>query len=234
MRFSRLSILAAFAAFMMVVPGAQAAGSVADQADEAEITALDLDKAGNYDAAIAKHREAIKLLEPIAKYAKKVGTFKENFCITLLSAASVKFNAKDQAGATALLEEALTLDPAGKFAVTRKVKESLGTVKAGSLNTDGVNLLKAGNAAGAAEKFKQVLNLDPNYTAAKINLDVAETQIALAAGDPATAVAKMQDAVALDPSRQFLKDELAKAQAAADLKAADDAKKAAEDAKKKK
>jgi tetratricopeptide (TPR) repeat protein len=233
MRFSRLGISAVFAAFMMVLPGAQAQ-SVADQADEAEITAMDLEKAGNLDGAVAKHREAIKLLEPIAKYAKKVATFKENFEITLLNAANAKFNAKDQAGAVALLEEALALDPAGKYAVTKKVKESLGAVKSTTLNQDGVNLLKAGNAAGAVEKFKEVLNLDPNNKAARINCDVAEAQVAVAAGDPATAVAKMQDAVSLDPSRQFLQDELAKVKAAADAKAAEDAKKAAEEAKKKK
>lgn len=231
MRFSHLSVLAVFAAFIMVVPGAQAAASVADQADEAEITALDLEKAGNLDGAIAKHREAIKLIEPIAKYAKKTATFKENFELTLLNAATAKFNAKDEAGATAFLEEALAQDPASKFGVTKKVKESLAAVKVGKLNQDGVNLLKAGNAAGAAEKFKEVLNLSPDNKAAKINLDVAESLVALAAGDPATAVAKLQDAVSLDPSRQFLKDELAKAQGLADAKAADDAKKAAAEKK---
>ena len=234
MRFSRLSVVAVFAAFIAVMPGAQAAESVGDQADELEITALDLEKAGNLDGALAKHREAIKLIEPVAKYAKKAATFKENFEITLLNAANAKFNAKDEAGATVLLEEALAQDPAGKFAVTKKVKESLAAVKTTKLNQDGVALLKAGNNAGAVEKFKEVLNLDPNNKAAKINCDVAETQVALAAGDPATAVAKMQDAVNLDPSRQFLKDELAKAQAAADAKAAEDAKKAAEEAKQKK
>jgi tetratricopeptide (TPR) repeat protein len=232
MRFSRLGISAVFAAFMMVLPGAQAQ-SVADQADEAEITAMDLEKAGNLDGAVAKHREAIKLIEPIAKYAKKVATFKENFAITLLSAANAKFNAKDQAGAVALLEEAAALDPAGKYAVTKKVKESLAAVKSTAINQEGVNLLKAGNAAGAVEKFKQVLDLDPNNKAARINCDVAEAQVALSAGDPATAVAKMQDAVNLDPSRQFLQDELTKVKAAADAKAAEDAKKAAEEAKKK-
>ena len=234
MRFSRLGILAVFAAFIMVVPGAQAAESVGDQADEAEITALDLEKAGNLDGAVVKHREAIKLIDGVAKYAKKTATFKENFAMTLLSAANAKFNAKDQAAATALLEEALAQDPAGKYAVTKKVKESLAAVKSTKINQDGVNLLKTGDAAGAAAKFKEVLDLDPTNKAAKINLDVAEAQVAMAAGDPATAVAKMQDAVSLDPSRQFLKDELAKLQQAADAKAADDAKKAAEDAKKKK
>lgn len=233
MRFSRLGILVAFAAFMMVLPGAQAQ-SVADKADEAEITAMDLEKAGNLDGAVAKHREAIKLIEPIAKYAKKVASFKENFQITLLSAANAKFNANDQAGATALLEEALALDPAGKNALTKKVKESLAAVKSTSLNQQGVDLLKAGNAAGAVEKFKQVLDLDPNNKAAKINCDVAEAQVAVAAGDPATALVKMQDAVNLDPSRQFLQDGLAKVKAAAEAKAAADAKKAEEEAKKQK
>lgn len=234
MRFSRLSVLAIFAAFITVMPGAQAAESVGDQADELEITALDLEKAGNLDGAIAKHREAITLIEPVAKYAKKTATFKENFEITLLNAATAKFNAKDEAGATAFLEEALAQDPASRFGVTKKVKESLAAVKTGKLNSEGVALLKAGNATGAVEKFKEVLNLDPNNKAARINCDVAESVVALAAGDPATAVAKLQDAVSLDSSRQFLKDELAKAQAAVDAKAAEDAKKAAEDAKTKK
>lgn len=233
MRFSRWSLVAVFAAFALLAPRALA-DSVGDQADEAEITALDLEKAGNIDGALAKHREAIKLIEPVAKYAKKLATFKENFEITLLNAAGAKFNVKDQAGATALLEEALAQDPAGKFAVTKKAKDSLGAVKSASLNQDGVNLLKAGNAAGAVEKFKQVLDLDPTNKAAKINCDVAEAQVAIAAGDPATAVVKMQDAVTLDPTRQFLQDELVKVKAAADAKAADDAKKAAEEAKKKK
>ncbi len=234
MRFSHFSVLAVFSAFIMVVPGAQAAASVADQADEAEITALDLEKAGNLDGAIAKHREAIKLIEPIAKYAKKTATFKENFEITLLNAATAKFNAKDEAGAAAYLEEAVAQDPAGKLAVTQKAKDSLAAVKGGQLNNEGVALLKAGNGAGAVEKFKAVLTLDPSNKAAKINYDVAEAQVALAAGDPVTAAAKLQEALSIDPSRQFLKDELAKVQAAADAKAAEDAKKAAEEAKKKK
>jgi tetratricopeptide (TPR) repeat protein len=233
MLFSRLGISVAFAAFMMVLPGAQAQ-SVADKADEAEITAMDLEKAGNLDGAVAKHREAIKLLEPIAKYAKKVATFKENFEITLLNAANAKFNAKDQAGAAALLEEALALDPAGKNALTKKVKESLAAVKSTSLNQEGVDLLKAGNAAAAVEKFKQVLDLDPTNKAARVNCDVAEAQVALAAGDPATALVKMQDAVNLEPSRQFLQDGLAKIKEAAEAKAAADAKKAEEEAKKQK
>jgi len=228
MRLSRLSILAAFAAFVMFLPGAQAAESVGDQADMAEIDAMDLEKAGNFDAAIAKHREAIKLVEPIAKYAKKTAIFKENFALTLANAANVKFNAKDEAGATALLEEALALDPAGRFKVTKTVRESLAAVKTVKLNGDGVALVKAGDYAGAAAKFQAVLALDPNNKAAKINLDIAEAQIAIAAGDPATAVTKLQEAVTLDPARQFLKDELAKAQGLADTKAAKDA----EDAKK--
>ena len=228
MRLSRLSILAVFATFVMLLPGAQAAESVGDQADMAEIDAMDLEKAGNYDGAIAKHREAIKLVEPIAKYAKKTAIFKENFAITLVNAATNKYNAKDEAGSTALLEEALALDPAGRFKVTKTVRESLAAVKTVKLNSDGIALLKTGDYAGGAAKFKAVLALDPNNKASKINLDVAEAQIAMVAGDPATAVAKLQDAVALDPTRQFLKDELAKAQVAADAKAA----KAAEDTKK--
>jgi len=226
MRLSRLSILAAFAAFVMFLPGAQAAESVGDQADMAEIDAMDLEKAGNFDAAIAKHREAIKLVEPIAKYAKKTTIFKENFAVTLANAANAKFNAKDEAGATALLEEALALDPAGKFKVTKTVKESLAAVKVVKLNGDGVALVKTGDYAGAAAKFQAVLALDPNNKAAKINLDIAEAQIAMVAGDAATAVTKLQDAVTLDPTRQFLKDELTKAQAAADAKAAKDAEEA--------
>jgi tetratricopeptide (TPR) repeat protein len=228
MRLWRLSVVAAFAAFVMLVPGAQAAASISDQADMAEIDAMDLEKAGNFDAAVAKHREAIALIEPIAKYAKKTATFKENFALTLLSAANAKFNTKDEAGATALLEEALALDPAGKFKITKTVKESLAAVKATKLNNDGIALMKTGDFAGAAAKFKEVLALDANSKGARVNLDVAESQIALIAGDPVTAIAKLQDAVALEPSRQFLKDELAKAQTAADAKAAKDA----EDAKK--
>jgi len=223
-----LSILVVFAMFVMLLPGAQAAESVGDQADMAEIDAMDLEKAGNYDAAIAKHREAIKLVEPIAKYAKKTTIFKENFAVALANAANAKYNAKDEAGATALLEEALSLDPAGRFQVTKKVRESLAAVKTVKLNSDGIAMMKTGDYAGAAAKFQSVLALDPNNKAAKINLDVAEGQVAILAGDPATAVTKLQDAVALDPTRQFLKDELAKAQAAADAKAAKDA----EDAKK--
>jgi len=233
MRLSRLSILAVFATFVMLLPGAQAAESVGDQADMAEIDAMDLEKAGNYDGAIAKHREAIKLVEPIAKYAKKTAIFKENFAITLVNAATAKYNAKDEAGSTALLEEALALDPAGRFKVTKTVKESLAAVKTVKLNSDGIALMKTGDYAGAAAKFAAVLALDPNNKASKINLDVAEAQIAMAAGDPATAVAKLQDAVTRDPTRQFVKDELAKAQGQVDAKAAEDAKKAADEAKKK-
>jgi tetratricopeptide (TPR) repeat protein len=232
MRLSRLSILAVFATFVMLLPGAQAAESVGDQADMAEIAAMDLEKAGNYDGAIAKHREAIKLVEAIPKYAKKAAIFRENFAITLNNAANAKYNAKDEAGSTALLEEALALDPAGKFKVTKTVKESLAAVKTVKLNSDGIALMKTGDYAGGAAKFQAVLALDPNNKAAKINLDVAEAQIAIAAGDPVAAVAKLQDAITLDPTRQFLKDELAKAQGLADAKAAADAKKAADAAKK--
>ena len=71
MRLSRLAVLAVFATFAMLLPGAQAAESVGDQADMAEIDAMDLEKAGNYDGAIAKHRDALKLIESIPKYAKK-------------------------------------------------------------------------------------------------------------------------------------------------------------------
>lgn len=230
MRLSRLSILAVFAAFVMIMPGAQAAESVGDQADMAEIDAMDLEKAGNLDAAIAKHREAIKLIDTVPKYAKKVATFKENFAMTLLSAANAKFNVKDTVGAQALLEEALALDPAGKFAITKRVKESLGAVKGTKLNQDGVALIKAGDYTGAVAKFDEVLALDPENKSARINKDIAEAQIAIAAGNPADAVVKLQHALSLDGSLQFVRDQMTKAQADADAKAA----KEAEEAKKKK
>lgn len=230
MRLSRLSILAVFAAFVMIMPGAQAAESVGDQADMAEIDAMDLEKVGNLDAAVVKHREAIKLIDAVPKYAKKVATFKENFALTLLSAANAKFNVKDTVAAQALLEEALALDPAGKFAITKRIKESLGAVKGTKLNQDGVALIKAGDYAGAVAKFDEVLSLDPVNKSARINKDIAEAQIALAAGNPAEAVTKLQDALSLDGSLQFVRDQMTRAQAEADAKAA----KEAEEAKKKK
>lgn len=226
MRFSRLGFLALFAAVVMAMPGVKAAESVGDQADELEIAAMDLERAGNLDGAIAKHRAAIALIEPITRYAAKVRTFKENFANTLLNAANARYNAHDETGATALLEEALALDPAGRFPVTRRVRESLAVLKSGKLNQEGVNFMHAGNYAAAAAKFREVLALDSTNHAARINLDVAEAEIALTAGDPATAVTKLQDALTLDPDRQFLKDELAKAQQAAAAKAAEDARRA--------
>jgi tetratricopeptide (TPR) repeat protein len=226
MRFSRLGFLAMFAAFMAMMPGVQAAESVGDQADELEITAMDLERAGNLDGAIAKHRAAIALIEPVARYAAKVRTFKENFANTLLNAATGRYNAHDEAGSTALLEEALALDPAGRSAVTRRVRESLAVVKSGKLNQEGVALMHTGNYQAAAAKFREVLTLDATNRAARINLDVAESELAMAAGDPATAVTKLQDALTLDPDRQLLKDQLVKAQTAAATKAAEEASRA--------
>ncbi len=214
MRFIRLGIVALCAALISTVPVVLApaahAASVKDQADELEIAALDLEAKGDLDGAIAKHREALKLV-PNNK------AFKENAASTLYKAALLKHDAKDDAGAIAYLEEAVGLVPTFKPA-----KESLATLKSGSINTEGIALLKAGNYQGAAEKFKAVLDLDPGNKAAKINLDVAESQIAMTAGDPATAVAKLTDAVSLDQTHQFLKDKLAEAQKALDAKKADE------------
>lgn len=216
MRFIRLAATALTAALICAAPAVLAptahAASVKDQADVLEISALDLEAKGDLDGAIAKHREALKLVP-------NNRAFKENAASTLYKAAVAKHNAKDDKTAIAYLEEALTLVPNFKPA-----KESLAVLKSGTLNTEGVALLKAGNFQAAAEKFKAVLDLDSDNKAAKINLDVAESQIAMAAGDPATAVAKLTEAVALDPNHQFLKDKLAEAQTALDAKKAEEEK----------
>jgi tetratricopeptide (TPR) repeat protein len=216
MRFIRLGIMAVCAALIVAAPIAFApaaqAASVKDQADDLEISALDLDAKGDLEGAILKHREALKLVP-------NNRAFKENAAGTLYKAAIAKHNAKDDTGAIAYLEEALSLVPNFKPA-----KESLSALKSGTINQEGLALLKAANYAGAAEKFKAVLALDPDNKAAKVNLDVAESQMALSAGDPATAVAKLTDAVALEPNHQFLKDKLAEAQKALDAKKAEEEK----------
>lgn len=212
MRVLRLFFVVACALFIATAPGAIRAASVQDQADELEIAALDLEAKGDLDGAIAKHREALALV-PRNK------AFKENAAATLYKAAIAKHDAKDDAAAIAYLEEALSLVPSFKPA-----QQSLAALKTNKLNADGVALVKAGNFQGAVEKFNAVLAVDPDNTAAKINRDVAESQIAMAAGDPETAVAKLTEAVSLDPTRQFLKDKLAEAQAALDAKKAEEEK----------
>lgn len=214
MRFSHLRLLAVVAAFLVAAPGAFSdawAASPHEMGDEAEIAALDLEAQGKLDEAIAKHREAITLV-PNSK------AFKENAARTLNAAAVTKHDAKDDKTAIAYLEEALTFVPNFKQA-----KDNLALIKSGSLNLEGVGMLKAGDYTGAVTKFTEVLVLQPDNKAAKINLDVAQAQLLLK-DDPASAVTKLQDAVALDPSRQFLKDKLAEAQTAADAKAAAEAK----------
>jgi len=211
MRFANLSFLAAFAALLLAVPGAQAA-SAHEQAEAAEIAALDLEAQGNLEAAIVKHHEALQLL-PNNK------AFKENAARTLNAAAIAKHDAKDDATAIAYLEEALSLVPAFKQA-----RQNLASLKTGKLNQEGVTLLKNGDFAGSVAKFNEALALDPDNKPARINLDVAQSQLLLKEGDAAGAVAKLREAVALEPDRQFLKDKLAEAQASADAKAAEDAK----------
>lgn len=183
MRLIKLSILAVAAALLVAAPYAMAA-SPHDQADEAEIAALDLDAAGKFDDALVKHRLALQLW-PNNK------AFKENFVSTLYKAALAKHDAKDDTTAVALLEEAVTAAPTFKPA-----QDSLAALKTGKLNQDGIALMKAGNYAGAAAKFTEILKLDPSNKAVKINLDVAEAQL-LIKDDPAGAVAKLQDAVSL-------------------------------------
>lgn len=208
----RFCITTAFAALLLWAPAAQAA-SVHEQADQAEIAALDLEAKGDLENAILKHREAIKLY-PASK------AFKENLAKTLNTVAIAKHDAKDDVTAIAYLEEAVALVPA-----FTQAKDNLAAIKTNKLNLEGIALLKAGNFEAAVAKFNEILAVAPNNTSVKINRDVAEAQIAMTAGDPATAVAKLQEASALDPSKQFLKDRLAEAQAAADAKAAQEAKK---------
>ncbi len=218
MRFYRLrswgGILALVAAFMVTglgVEGRASAASPHEIGDQAEIAALDLEAQGKLDDAIAKHREAIKLV-PNSK------AFKENAARTLNAAAIAKHDANDDKTAIAYLEEALVLVPNFKQA-----KENLALIKVVSLNTEGVKLLKSGDFTNAAAKFTEVLSLQADNKAAKINMDVAQAQL-LFKDDPAGAALKLQDAVTLDPTRQFLKDRLAEAQTAADAKAAAEAK----------
>jgi tetratricopeptide (TPR) repeat protein len=211
MRFTHLSFLAVCGALVLAAPGALAA-SAHEQAEEAEIAALDLEAQGNLEAAIVKHHEALQLV-PNNK------AFKENAARTLNAAAIAKHDAKDDAAAIAYLEEALSLVPTFKQA-----RQNLASLKTGKLNQEGVTLLKNGDFAGSAAKFSEVLALDPDNKPAKINLDVAQSQLLLKDGDAAGAVARLQEAVSLEPGRQFLKDKLAEAQAVADAKAAEDAK----------
>jgi tetratricopeptide (TPR) repeat protein len=208
----RFGIVAAVAAFVLCLPGAQAA-SAQDQADELEITALDLEAKGDLDGAILKHRDAVKLVP-------KNKAFKENFAKTLNAAAIAKHEAKDDVTAIAYLQEALAVTPNFKQA-----QDNLFTLKTGKINAEGAALFKNGDFAGAVAKFNEVLAISPDYKPARINRDAAEAQIAIAAGDPATAVAKLTEATTLDPTSAFLKGKLADAQTAADAKAAEEAKK---------
>jgi tetratricopeptide (TPR) repeat protein len=208
----RFGIVAAVAALILCLPGAQAA-SAQDQADELEITALDLEAKGDLDGAILKHREAVKLVP-------KNKAFKENFAKTLNTAAIAKHDAKDDVTAIAYLEEAMAVMPTFKQA-----QENLATLKTGKINAEGAALFKAGDFAGAVAKFNEVLAIAPDNKPARINRDAAEAQIAMIAGDPATAVAKLTEATTLEPANAFLKGKLADAQAALDAKTAEEAKK---------
>ena len=168
MRVSRLTILALVAAFVVAGPSVQNsawAASPHEMGDEAEIAALDLEAQGKLDDAIVKHREALKLV-PNSK------AFKENAARTLNSAAIAKHDANDDKTAVAYLEEALVLVPNFKQA-----KENLALIKVVSLNMEGVKLLKSGDFPNAAAKFTEVLALQADNKAAKINLDVAQAQI---------------------------------------------------------
>lgn len=212
MQHWRFGIVAVVAALILCLPGAQAA-SAQDQADELEITALDLEAKGDIEGAIPKHREAVKLVP-------KNKAFKENFAKTLNTAAIAKHEAKDDVTAIAYLEEALSVMPSFKQA-----QDNLFTLKTSKINAEGTALFKNGDFAGAVVKFNEVLAISPDYKPARINRDAAEAQIAMAAGDPATAVAKLTEATTLDPTSAFLKGKLADAQTAADTKAAEEAKK---------
>jgi tetratricopeptide (TPR) repeat protein len=211
MRFSRLSIMAVFAAFVLAVPGAHA--SAQSQAEDAELAAFDLEAQGNLDAAIAKHREALALTPNNKPY-------KENFARTLNAAGIAKYQAKDFPAAIAYFEEAI-----GLFPNFQTAKDNLFTVKGERLNTEGMTLFKNGDFTGALAKFNEVLALNANYKPARINKDATEAQLAMTAGDPATAVIKLREAVSLNPDSAFLKGKLAEAEAAAAAKAAEDAEK---------
>ena len=215
MRLSRLrNFIPLFAAAFLLGAPAVHAASISDQADEAELAALDLEAQGNLEAAIAKHREALAL-------TPRNKAFKENFARTLNAAGVAKYQAKDFPAAMAYFEEAVQLVPNFKMA-----KENLFKVKGEKLNREGMELFKNGNFQEAIAKFNEVLDLNPDYKPARINKDAAEAQIALGAGDPATAVAKLTEAVSLDPDSAFLKGKLADAQTA--LAAAEKAKEEAE------
>ncbi len=208
----RFGIMAAVAAFMLCMPGIQAA-SIQDQADDLEIAALDLEAKGDLDTALTKYRDASKLVP-------KNKAFKENLANCLNKAAIAKHDAKDDTTAIAYLEEAVALLPNFKAA-----KDNLIALKGSKLNQEGIALMKIPNFEGAVAKFNEVLALDPDNKPVKINRDIAESQILLKNGDPAGAVAKLQEAQTLNPNLQITKDKLAEAQAAADAKAAEYAKK---------
>lgn len=203
MRYLGLCMIVCGAALAL---GAYPAGakSAIDQATDLEIEAMDLQQAGNLDAAIAKHREAVQVCPQGNPQCKQ---YKQNFAEALNSAGAAKYSAKDYNAAIADFHEALANVP--NFS---NAKQNLAIAEGEKLNNEGMVLFKNSDFAGALEKFKAALAAEPGYKNALVNRDAAEAEIAINAGDFATAVAKLQEAVSVG-STPFLQDKLAKAQA---------------------
>ena len=189
-----------FAAAIVLLAPPTRASSAFDQATELEIDAMDLQQKGDLDGAVAKHRQAVQIY-PQSK------AFKQNLAQALNDCGVAKYQAKDNAAAIALFQEALANVP--NF---ERAKTNLAMVQGDLLNAEGMVLFKKGDFAGAAEKFRQALAAQPGYKNGVVNLDAAEAEIAEKAQDYATAVAKLQHAVSI-ASTPFLVDKLTKAQA---------------------
>jgi tetratricopeptide (TPR) repeat protein len=203
MRHLGLCILVCGAALALCAPSAGAKSAI-EQATDLELEAMDLQQAGNLDAAIAKHREAVQICPQGNPQCK---AYKQNLAEALNTAGVAKYTAKDYVTAIADFQEALANVP--NF---NNAKQNLAIAQGEKLNAEGMVLFKNSDFAGAVEKFKAALAAQPGYKNALVNRDAAEAEIAINAGDFATAVAKLQEAVSVAPT-QFLQDKLAKAQA---------------------
>ena len=132
------------------------------------------------------------------------------------------YNNKDFVGAIAKLNEAITLSPKYKSA-----KDNLALATVAQANIDGNKLYKAGDIAGAKEKYAIAVAADPTNVGAKANLANAEAELLEKAGDLAGALVKRQAAVSFAPDNPGLKQKLDETQAAltaAEAKKAEDEK----------
>ncbi|MDE1937907.1 MAG: tetratricopeptide repeat protein [Alphaproteobacteria bacterium] len=214
-----VAVLLSGGVFFLLMPAAAPMAQAAeDQATTLELSGLDAMQSGDTAGAVEKLRQALAL-------KPKDKAFRENLAQALNNQGVAQYGNQDYAGAVTSLQDAVSLVP--NFT---KAKENLAMAQVAQFNIDGNALYKAGKFSDAADKFRQALAADPKNSSARVNLDLAETELLTKSGDYAGAVAKLQDALALTPDSQMIKDRLATEQAALDAQQ----KAAAEKAKEKK